>query len=247
MRENLSHPNDIDWRIQTFASLPSTQDVVKQAILNQENEGLVVQALKQPAGRGRHGKVWEGPIGNLYMSLLLQPNKPQENYGELAFVIAVALSKALDSFIDLDKHKKTLKWPNDILINGLKNSGILLEVEEEALIVGIGLNIFSKPDFAICLNDVAKEPLFINKVRDHILQEISHYYQQWQNDGIAAIRLNWLRQAHGLGNDITARLPKETYKGIFEGLSEDGALILKQENDERVFISAGEVHFASGD
>ena len=242
----------VNWQVQTLASTPSTQDVVHDLALDGAPSGTVIQAMKQESARGRHGKIWQAPMGNLYMSLLLRPQCEIAQAGELAFVVAVALSNALDEFIDTKQHKKTLKWPNDVLVNGLKISGILLEtnLKDESLdnvVIGIGLNIFNAPDFAVCLNDVAKDPVYVNVVRDKVLMELASVYDVWQAQGIAPIRLKWLSKAHGLGQTITARLSNETHKGVFEGLSEDGALILKMDNDERKFISAGEVHFAAGD
>ena len=238
----------IDWTIQVVATTPSTQDLAHEAAREGAGEGLVIQAMKQDNARGRHGKTWDAPMGNIYMSLILRPRCDMSLVGDLGFVVAVALSDALDCYMDKAKHKKTLKWPNDILVNGLKMSGILLEtnMQGEALdsvIVGIGLNVFNAPDFATCLNEVAKEPVYINKVRNTILDELSKTYALWREEGIVPIRLRWLKNAHGLGQAITARLPNETHKGIFEGLSEEGGLILKQDNDERIIINAGEVHF----
>ena len=153
----------------------------------------------------------------------------------------------LEHYLD-DKHVKTLKWPNDILIDGLKISGILLESnitesKPDGLVVGIGLNIFNAPELATCLNDVARDAVYVNKVRDKVLEELDTAYTQWQEEGFAPIRAKWLENAHGLAAPITARLPNESYKGIFSGLTEDGSLILEQENGEEKIIHAAEVYF----
>lgn len=212
-------------------------------------EGYVLQALTQTGGRGRHGNKWEAPMGNIYMSLLLRPDCELAKAGEVAFVIAVALSNTLDRYIDPDKHRKALKWPNDILIDGLKISGILLETNItegrlDGLVVGIGLNVFQAPELAVHLHQVAKEPVYVNKVRDCLLEEIEKAYQQWQEDGFASIREKWLQEAYGIGKPMTARLPDISYEGVFEGLSEDGSLLLKEEDGSIRSIHAGEVHFA---
>jgi BirA family biotin operon repressor/biotin-[acetyl-CoA-carboxylase] ligase len=237
----------IEWRFDVYQKVLSTQNYVHDAIALGEEEGLVVQALQQQGARGRHGNQWDAPIGNLYMSILLRPKCDLAQAGQLAFVIAVALSQALDTYIDPKKHKKTLKWPNDILIDNRKISGILLEsdIRENklnAIVAGIGLNIFKAPDFATDLNQIAKEPVYVNKVRDEFLDKLGETYEIWQEKGFAPIREAWLKQAHGLGNPITARLPDKSYKGVFKGLTDDGSLILDQDGTDRI-IHAADVHF----
>lgn len=238
----------IDWRVQLYQCIETTQSYGHEAANNGEAEGFVVQALMQEGGKGRHGNQWTSPIGNLYMSVLLRPDCGIERAGELSFVAALALSKALDDYIDTDKHKKTLKWPNDILINGLKLSGILLESniknnKLDSIILGMGVNIFKSPELAINLNDVAEIPVYVNTVRDNILDKLSYYYSFWQKKGFAPIREEWLKQAHGLGEVMTARLPDKSFQGKFGGITENASLILQMDQGEEKVITAAEVHF----
>ncbi len=237
----------IDWRFDLYQKVLSTQNYVHDTIALGEPEGVVVQALQQQGARGRHGNKWDAPIGNLYMSILLRPNCDLAQAGQLAFVIAMALSDALDDYIDPRKHAKTLKWPNDILIDNRKISGILLEsdIRENklnAIVAGIGLNIFKAPDLAVALNDIAKEPVYVNKVRDKILDKLGIYYDIWQEKGFAPIREPWLKQAHGIGQPITARLPEESFKGVFKGITDEGSLILDMDGTDKI-IHAADVHF----
>lgn len=238
----------INWQIKVLSKTNSTQDIVMLAAQEGDAEGYTVQAMTQTSARGRHGNQWDAPMGNIYISFLLRPNCDLSRAGELGFVIAVGLSNTIDIYLDKEKHTKTLKWPNDILIDGLKISGILLESNLknghlDGIVVGIGLNIFNAPEFGTCVNNVAKEPVYVNKVRDAMLKEIAKTYDIWQAEGFTPIRNKWLENAHGLGQGITARLPKESFKGIFGGLTEDGSLILKQDNGEDKIITAGNVHF----
>lgn len=239
----------IDWRLQLYQSVASTQDLAHEAAEAGAAEGYVVQALMQESGRGRHGNQWTAPIGNLYMSIVLRPGCDLAQAGELAFVTAVALSHALDGYIDSAKHEKKLKWPNDILIDKLKLSGILLESnirdnKLESLVLGIGINIFKAPDLAVALNDVAKEPVYVNKVRDMVLEKLAYFYGAWQEKGFAPIREAWLKEAYGLNEPMTARLPDVSHKGVFKGLTQDGSLILGTEDGEKI-IHAAEVHFGT--
>jgi BirA family biotin operon repressor/biotin-[acetyl-CoA-carboxylase] ligase len=237
----------INWRFEQYQNVVTTQNYVFDAIDEGEAEGFVVQALQQQGGKGRHGNKWEAPIGNLYISALLRPECDLASAGQLAFVVAVALSDALDAYIDPEHHVKTLKWPNDILIDGRKISGILLESDIKdnalnAIVLGVGVNIFKAPEFGVALNDIASEPVYVNKVRDVILDKLSYYLDLWQEKGFAPIREAWLNGAHGIGKPMTARLPSESFKGIFKGITEDGSLILDMDGTDKI-IHAAEVHF----
>lgn len=147
-----------------------------------------------------------------------------------------------------DSPKKTLKWPNDILIDGKKVSGILLESEIDPhgrvdyVVAGMGVNIFAPPDGAVGLDSVKKERLAVNSFRDIALEKLLTFYHHWQDKGFAEIRQTWLKQAHGLNAPMRIRLPEITYEGVFRGLDENGALIAEIDGAEKKF-TAGEVHF----
>jgi BirA family biotin operon repressor/biotin-[acetyl-CoA-carboxylase] ligase len=235
------------WRVQVLGTTPSTQDLVRDLADTGEPEGLVIQALTQTKGRGRHGNGWVSPMGNLYISKLLRPSCRADKAGQMAFVAAVALSDAMDEVIG-DGHAKTLKWPNDILIDGKKVSGILLESRLDKhgridyLIVGTGVNLFAPPEGAIGLDSVKKDRVAVNSFRDLYLDKLRARYLSWQDEGFGQIREDWLKQAHGLGREMSIRLPEITYRGVFEGIDENGTLIALVDGQERTF-TAGEVHF----
>jgi BirA family biotin operon repressor/biotin-[acetyl-CoA-carboxylase] ligase len=155
--------NPVEWKIHTYAQLESTQDYVRSVAEDEEffAEGVVIQALAQTKGRGRHGNEWQSPMGNLYMSVLLRPECPAQAAGQLSFVVAVALSAAMGEVL-ADGHVKTLKWPNDILIDGKKVAGILLESNISKLgivdyvVAGMGVNIMAAPEGAVALAQVSK-------------------------------------------------------------------------------------------
>lgn len=235
------------WRVQVLGTTPSTQDMVRNLADTGEPEGLAIQALQQTKGRGRHGNQWSSPMGNLYMSVLLRPACRADKVGQMAFVVANALSETLDDFLE-EGHKKTLKWPNDVLVDGKKISGILLESKIDShgrvdyLIVGTGLNIFAPPDGAASLDALKKERIAINTVRDAYLARLFREYKDWQDKGFGETRKAWLKQCHGLGQTINIRLPEITYQGVFEGIDEEGALMAKIDGTLKKF-TAGEVHF----
>ena len=124
----------MDWRIRQLAETSSTNDEAKRAAEAGEDEGLVVWALKQTAGRGRHGRLWESPEGNIYCSVLLRPDCDARHAGHYSFVAALALADTVHEF--LPNAAVTLKWPNDVLVDGKKISGILLESPAAARLIG---------------------------------------------------------------------------------------------------------------
>lgn len=239
----------IEWRVEVVGSAESTQNLVHNKAIGGEDEGYVLQALQQTSARGRHGNKWDAPMGNLYMSALLRPECSLNDAGQLSFVTAVALSAAMDEYIDATKHKKTLKWPNDLLVDGLKISGILLESNLmadgslDSIVLGVGVNIFKAPDLAVDIQSVSHQPVYVNVFRDTFLKQLSHFYGIWQSKGFTPIQEAWLKQAHGLNETITARLPNETFKGTFKGIDERGALSIEVEAGQNRIVQAGDVHF----
>lgn len=237
----------ISWQIQCFGELGSTQDMVMHNAQEGGEEGLAIQALTQSSGRGRHGNAWEAPMGNLYLSFLLKPDYDFQAAGQVSFVVALAVAKTIQSYTG-DEHKIEVKWPNDVMVNGQKISGILLESDVrnnklESLVVGVGVNIFNKPEGAICLNDIVADQLAVNKVRDTLLENFANIYMQWQEKGFTPIRDQWLAQAYKLNEEITARLPDQSFHGIFKTIDETGALVLLESNDNERVIHAAEIYF----
>ncbi len=240
----------IDWRVEVVSTLPSTQDAVKSKAHAGAPEGTVVQALVQEQGRGRQGNEWISPLGNLYMSVLLKPLCDVELAGQISFVAALAVSAGVGDFM-APGHEKTLKWPNDILVDGKKCAGILLESETGAgsrvddLIIGIGVNVLAPPPERVGVGAVAdpQKRVAIHPLRDRILFYLDTYYQVWKGQGFEPLRAAWLAQAHGLGHKITARLPGREEKGIFRGIDEKGALLLEIAPDNKIAITSAEVYF----
>ena len=234
------------WDIRTFADLPSTQDHAREWAEDGHAEGLVVQALSQTKGRGRQGREWISPMGNLYLSVLLRPACNAATAGQISFVAAVAVAAAIESFIGFD-HDLRLKWPNDVLIGGKKCAGILIESSlapgggVDYLIIGIGVNILAPPEGAIGLKDVSAKPVPINVFRDRVLEELAAAYDEWRQEGFAKIRLRWLAQAYAVNEPITARLPKQELKGVFRGIDESGALLLETAGGKTRAIAAAEI------
>jgi BirA family biotin operon repressor/biotin-[acetyl-CoA-carboxylase] ligase len=221
------------WSIELHSSVPSTQDLIKQAAAQHVPEGLVAQALTQTAGRGRHGRTWVSDAGNLYLSLLLRPRAHAENLGELSLMTAVALVQAIDHR-GIDEGLISLKWPNDILLDRQKCAGILVETDIVQdgrinwVVIGVGVNLSSAPpDIAHALNDYADQPLHPDDLRDRFLENLHSLYQQWTNEGFQPIKKAWLARAHKPGAALSVKIGDDTQSGLFSGIDDRGGLILE--------------------
>lgn len=223
----------------------STNEEAKILARNGAAEGTIVTAARQTAGKGRQGNHWLSEPGNLYMTLVLRPHVPAAESGQLSFLAAVALAQAAEKVLPAGA-KITLKWPNDLLLNGKKAAGILLETEANAgktidwLVMGMGLNIAHAPDNAISLGQMGGHIAPLDMM--HIVRgEIMALYQIWQRDGFAPIRKAWLARAAHRDQEINVRLPAETFRATFLGIDETGALHIKLPNGQERHIASGEV------
>lgn len=244
----------IHWRCDVHETLTSTQDAVRAALNAGADEGLAVHAITQTAGRGRRGNQWVSPAGNLYFSVLLRPHCAPAIAGQMAFVVAVAVAAAIDDFAGPLGGRLTLKWPNDVLVDGVKCAGILLESDlgpggaVDGLIIGMGVNVNAPPadrvGIASLVTSELNGELDVNAVRDRILHHLAVQYDQWQKHGFTPIRTAWMARAHGLNTAITARLQNGDVPGIFQGIDDAGALILTTPDGQTQAIHAGEVYFA---
>jgi BirA family biotin operon repressor/biotin-[acetyl-CoA-carboxylase] ligase len=226
--------------------IDSTNDHAKKMARNAYPSGLVVWAHEQTAGRGRQGNSWISLPGNLFMSMILRPRASALQAGQLSLLTGVAVANVLQSFVHA-AYDIRLKWPNDVYIDGMKAAGILIETESQGqlrlpwAVIGVGMNITSAPEGAISLHDVGADSYEAGHVLEFLSSEIQTLVQRWEKDGFAPIRAAWMARAYKLGQTITARLPKETLTGVFEGLDETGALLLTGADGRRQAINTGEV------
>jgi BirA family biotin operon repressor/biotin-[acetyl-CoA-carboxylase] ligase len=220
----------------------STNDHAKLLAKGRAASGTVVWAHEQTGGRGRQGNHWVSLPGNLFMSMILRPQAAAEHIGQLSFVSAVALANVLEKIIPASA-QLSLKWPNDVLINRKKAAGILIETEGGMpwVVVGIGVNITSAPEGAVSLHEIGASDCTAGQVLELLAQEMEVLMKGWEKDGFEAIRQIWLKRAHKLGGDITARLPRESLTGRFQGIDPTGALQLQMPDGTMRTINSGEV------
>jgi BirA family transcriptional regulator, biotin operon repressor / biotin---[acetyl-CoA-carboxylase] ligase len=210
-----------------------------------ERGPLWVTARAQSAGRGRRGRTWISEPGNLYASLLLGDPSPSECAAELSFVAAVAVHDAVAECAISLASRLTLKWPNDVLINGKKIAGILIEGEGSAVAVGTGINCVRHPnETAYPASDLAAEgasvPVEVLFLR--LSATMMRRLKQWDRGaGFEAIRGDWLARAAGLGGPIRIALPDGERSGRFETVDARGRLVLRLPDGAIETITAGDV------
>ena len=215
--------------------------------------GLWVTAQRQLAGRGRRGRPWISEEGNLYATLLLVDPAPMPRLGTLPLVAALAVYRTLRPFFAATPQALAIKWPNDILVDGRKINGILLESEilpdrRSAVVVGCGINCSHHPenpaypatDLADCGVTVAPEELF-----PALAREMHAVLALWdRGDGFSRVREHWLMAARGIGEPVTVNLPEGPLDGVFEDIDAEGYLCLSTPSGRRR-ISAGDLFFTN--
>jgi BirA family biotin operon repressor/biotin-[acetyl-CoA-carboxylase] ligase len=239
----------LQFRVEHYDLVGSTNDLARERAMSGAATGLVIRADRQDAGRGRRGRAWASPPGNLYCSFILRPDRPPAVIATLSFVTVLALGDVLSELLPgrLIQHK----WPNDLLVEGCKISGILLESanagvdQAAALVVGLGVNIVSHPDQALYpvtdLLTQGAEPIEAAELLERFLQRFAHHYKNWLQGGFAAVLPAWRQRAVGIGSDIVVRLDASTLTGRFVDLDENGTLLLEIPDGSIRQIAAGDI------
>ena len=240
-------------RVIHYDTVGSTNDEARRLAREGAPEGTTVCALEQTAGRGRHGRLWRSPPGNLHASLIVRPDCPAGKAAQLGFAAALAIGDALQAKLPATV-RLSYKWPNDVLLRGRKVAGILLESETTAgqdtafVIVGIGVNLVSSPrqvDFpATSLAQEGFDPGSPAASLEEITKQFRWWLQRWRLAGFAPVRMAWRAQAASIGDLIRVRLQAATLHGRFLDIDDKGALLLETAVECRR-ISAGEILSAS--
>lgn len=216
-----------------------------------ERGPLFLVAEQQSAGRGRRGREWISEPGNLYATLLLSDPAPPAVSPQLCFVAALALHDAvLDGCAGLAPARLKLKWPNDLLLDGAKLAGILIEGTARAggttaVATGFGVNCARHPaDTPFPATDLAQAGFSLSPAAllEHLGSRMEQRLKEWQRGAeFAKTRAAWLLRAQGIGAEIEVRLPQERLNGIFETMNEQGELVLRRDDGAQQAISAGDV------
>jgi BirA family transcriptional regulator, biotin operon repressor / biotin---[acetyl-CoA-carboxylase] ligase len=238
------------FRLLRFERIDSTNDEAMRLAEGGAGEGTLVVAREQSAGRGRRGRSWVSPPGNLYCSLVLRPACAAPEAAQLSFAASLAVADAVSSV--LPPHLAvSCKWPNDVLVAGAKVAGILLQSRAggagalDWLVLGIGVNLASHPRDteypATSLAAAAAAEVTPEAMLPILAERLLAWYEAWRAPGgFASVREAWLARAHGMGLPIRVRLPSAEIDGRFAGLDAQGRLVLETQ-DGRRHIAAAEI------
>ncbi|KQV82758.1 biotin--[acetyl-CoA-carboxylase] ligase [Rhizobium sp. Root1220] len=241
-----------DFRHEALSETSSTNSECLARARAGDRGLLWITAEKQTGGRGRRGRPWVSERGNLYASLLLIDPAPMERLGSLPLAIAVAVHQAVRAVLPVSAEPLEVKWPNDILIGRKKTCGILVEGEtlpdgRHALVIGIGINVSVMPDNPLypvtCIREqgsaASPEELFA-----HLFAAMAEVLSAWDRGrGIRAITARWRQLACGIGEKITVNLPDRSISGHFNGIDDNGLLMLDTGAGRMMTIAAGDVFF----
>ena len=240
-----------NYRLHHLEETDSTNEEARRLAIAGADAPLWILADRQTKGRGRRGREWQAPAGNLTATLLLRPDRPLAQCAQLSFVAALAAGEMITQHapsVDV-----ALKWPNDVLAQGRKIAGILLEsagngpARPDWLAVGIGANLAAHPaEVEFPATSLAALDVKVPGPKEALASLAAHWarwYEVWMERGFTPIRDAWLVRAAGLGTRIRARLADGETHGMFEGIDEGGALLLRENPARLRVISAGDVFF----
>lgn len=247
----------LGYRLKVFPSIGSTNAEAIQSALNGDQGLHWFVTTSQKSGKGRRGRSWTAPDGNLAATLLLIDEFEPASAATLGFVAGLALADAVEAILPhevANPVKLSLKWPNDLLLNDAKLSGILLESallqgRKIALAIGMGTNVVGVPEG---LPSTAASLREFGCTRDAAALFLAlsdawcHYYRLWDGgNGLAAIRSEWLKKAYRLGEPVAIRFNERIVEGLFETIDSECRLVIREDDGICTTITAGDVYFGN--
>jgi len=242
----------VAWRLEVHGEIGSTSDPCIAAAHAGAPEGLAVLARRQTGGRGSRGRSWQSPEGNLYLSFLLRPDMRVTDAGVWPLLISLAMHDALAPLLP-DPARLRLKWPNDVMLDGAKMAGILLDLSGTAdgriawIIPGCGINLAVAPDIpgrrTASLASAGIMPPDPAAFAVDFLAAVNRRIGQCATDGSSAIQAAWLACAHPVSTALSVAFGGQDVRGTFAGLSPEGHLLLETPDGRRV-LPTGDVLLA---
>jgi len=226
------------WTLVALDSVGSTNDEAARLADAGASEGTVVWAREQTGGRGRRGRHWASPIGNLYSSTILRPDCTAPRAAELGFVAALAVADIVPA-----GRAVRVKWPNDVLVDGGKIAGILLESaiaqtgRVEHVVAGIGINVGFAPELPEMRYPGAALGGSVEIALEKFTNALAARLVEWRRDGFETVRAAWLAKAGPIGVEVDVKLGEELVSGRFAGLDREGALLLDTAAGPRKIVS----------
>ncbi len=238
-------PSPGAWHLEFHETLPSTSAALVARAEAGAAEGLVLLARRQTAGRGRQGRIWSSPVGNLHLSVLLRPTGPARDLPQWSLLAGLALAEAARGAVP-DPAALRLKWPNDLLRYGAKCAGILAESSlgpdgiAAWLVLGFGANLAAAPALpdrpTACLGTTLPVAAFAER----LLARLGHWHRVQADQGFAPVRAAWLGLGPVPDAALAVRFGSGWRHGRFAGLAPDGCLRLEEAGICHT-IAAGEV------
>lgn len=237
--------------LQIFDELDSTNAEASRRAARGDAGPIYLMARQQTAGRGRRGRVWQSPAGNLFLTYLGAATQPPARIALLGFAAGLAIAEFCDGL--LGPGRAQLKWPNDLMIDRRKAAGLLLESGALAhganwFAIGIGLNLASVPDVDQPTTALV-EFLPAAPSPEDAAREIAPALAKWasllESEGFAPLQQAWMARAYGMGEPAQANLGSEIARGVMRGLSPQGELLLALPNGQMRAIAAGDIHFSA--
>ena len=216
------------WTLVALESVSSTNDEASSLAEAGAREGTFVWAREQTGGRGRRGRRWASPVGNLYCSTVLRPECTAQRAAELGFIAALAVADMVR-----DGRAVRVKWPNDVLIEGGKVAGILPEssigqdARVEHVVLGIGVNVAFSPDLPEMRYPGAILGGTVEAAVEGLSAGLARWLAVWRSRGFETIRAAWLELAGPFGAMVDVKLGEELVSGAFAGMDREGALLLE--------------------
>ncbi|MCP3676412.1 MAG: biotin--[acetyl-CoA-carboxylase] ligase [Deltaproteobacteria bacterium] len=214
-------------------------------------EGTVVVADRQSGGRGRLGRRWESPSGGIYTSIILRPPIAPRDAPKMNLMAAVAVAEAVAGFLP---RPPLVKWPNDLLVDGRKISGILAEMDAEMdrvhfIVIGIGINVNAVMDglpqevrdIATSVREMRGEPVSRVELLQNLYYKLDGWYDRFLREGFAPVREAWIRLSEMSGRTVEVMQFDGVVKGTAIGIDEDGALMVRGQSGEVTRVTGGDV------
>ncbi len=236
----------------SFDTIDSTMDEARRQAAQGVSGPLWIVTNSQTRGRGRRSRTWESGVGNLLCTLLINPGVPAAEAARLSFLAALCVGETMDYFLG-NSLRIRYKWPNDVLLDGRKVAGILLESVTDRsgamawLSIGIGINLAQHPEASLypatSLRAAGVDAPTPHAALEVLAGRFADWLSRWRKEGFAPVKAAWLARAARMGEAIEVRLDKETLPGIFTALDDSGALVLTLADKTVRLISAGDVFF----
>lgn len=258
--------NTIRWGLETawigheihhFDQVDSTQQVAHQMAKQGKPHGTVVIADEQVKGKGRMARTWNSPKGKgIWMSLLLRPNLPPVQAPQITLLAATVLAKTI---AQRSKLVPQIKWPNDLLVNHKKVSGILTEMQAEQdtiqyIVLGIGINVNQEEDeipeeIRYKASSLKRESGYnwkIQEIIQEILRQFETAYEQYENFGFGMIKKDWEHYGYRIGEEVKISTMRKTWDATLVGIEPDGALRARDREGKEEKLYSAEIHWGEG-